>query len=173
MKKILHFAAFASYAFLLTGQAQAGSVTAGTSLFQAHRWRGSFSASSAQGVGETYIVAGLGLGYFIANGLEAGLDGEAWVGSSPQIYKLTPGIRYVYSGFERFWPYVGGFYRRTFYEGLNDLNSYGGRYGAYMALSGNAYAGIGGVYEILAGCDEKSYGSCTSSYPEITLSLSF
>ncbi len=69
----------------LAGYAQAGSVTAGTSLFQANRWRGSFFASSAQGVGETYMVAGVGLGYFVANGLELGLDGEAWVGSSPQI----------------------------------------------------------------------------------------
>ena len=120
-----------------------------------------------------YKRQGLGLGYFVANGLGLGLDGEAWVGSSPQVYKLTPGIRYVYSGFERIWPYVGGFYRRTFYEGLDDLNTYGGRYGAYMALSGNAYVGAGGVYEILAGCDEKVYDSCTTSYPEITFSLSF
>ena len=119
------------------------------------------------------MVAGVGLGYFVANGLELGLDGEAWVGSSPQIYKVTPGIRYVYSGFERFWPYAGAFYRRTFYEGLDDLNSYGGRYGAYVSVSPNAYAGIGGVYEVLSGCDEKFYSSCTSNYPEVTLSLSF
>jgi hypothetical protein len=159
--------------FCLAGGVQAGSVTAGTSLFQAHRWRGSFFASSAQGVGQTYLVAGVGLGYYIANGLELGMDGEAWVGSSPQIYKMTPGIRYVYSGFERVWPYLGAFYRRTFYEGLNDLNSYGGRYGAYIPVSRNAYAGVGGVYEVLSGCDDKLYNSCTSSYPEITLSLSF
>jgi hypothetical protein len=119
------------------------------------------------------MVAGLGVGTFLVNGLEAGLDGEAWVGSSPQVYKITPGLRYVFSGFDRFWPYIGVFYRRTIYEGLGDLNSYGGRYGVYMPLGRNAYAGVGGVYEKLSGCEETTYTSCTSSYPEITLSLSF
>lgn len=157
----------------LVGQVQAASLSAGASLFEARRWRGSFTAGTSQGTGNTYMVAGLGVGYFIANGLELGFDGEAWVGSSPQVYKLSPGLRYVYSGFERVWPYVGAFYRRTFYEGLEDLNTYGGRYGVYTALGGNAYAGVGGVYEKLAGCDEMKYDSCTSMYPEITLSLSF
>ncbi|MBL0057776.1 MAG: hypothetical protein IPP35_01300 [Elusimicrobia bacterium] len=152
---------------------QAGSVTAGATLFEAHRWRGSLSVGSGQGSGDTYMVAGLGLGYFLARGLELGLDGEAWVGADPQIYKVTPGIRYIYSGIERFWPYVGAFYRRTIYSGLTDLNSYGGRYGAYMSLGGNAYAGFGGVSEKLVDCDEKVYDSCTSNYPEITFSLSF
>lgn len=128
---------------------------------------------SGQGAGDSYIVAGLGVGYFIANGLELGLDGEAWWGTDPQIYKVTPGIRYIYPGFERFWPYVGGFARRTIYQGLDDLSSYGARYGAYMALSGNAYAGFGGVYEKLSECDDTIYDSCTSTYPEITFSLSF
>lgn len=161
-------------ALCFVGQAHpAASLSVGASLFEAGRWRGSFSLGSSQGAGNTYTVAGLGVGYFVANGLELGLDGEAWMGSSPQVYKLTPGVRYVYSSLERFWPYVGAFYRRTFYERLNDLNTYGGRYGAYVALSGNAYAGVGGVYEKLVGCDDKKYDSCTSTYPEITLSLSF
>lgn len=159
--------------FLLTGLAQAGTVSAGTSLFQAGRWRGSFSAGSGQGNGDAYIVAGLGVGYFLVNRLEAGFDGEAWIGSSPQLYKLTPGLRYVYSGFEKFWPYVGAFYRRTVYDGLPDLSSYGGRYGVYVSVAPNAYAGVGGVYEQLANCDEHVYDSCSSSYPEISISLSF
>ncbi|MBP9699250.1 MAG: hypothetical protein KBD85_04440 [Elusimicrobia bacterium] len=158
----------------LVGSSHAGaSVSAGKSLFDAGRWRGSFSVGSGQSAGDTYMVAGLGVGYFIANGLEAGFDGEAWIGASPQTYKLTPGLRYVYSGFEKFWPYVGAFYRRTFYEGWDDLNSYGARYGAYMSLGGNAYAGLGGVYEKLLDCNESVYSSCTSTYPEITFSLSF
>lgn len=159
--------------FCLMGQTQAASMSAGTSLFNAHRWRGSFTAGTSQGTGRTYMVAGLGVAYFIANGLELGLDGEAWTGASPQVYKVTPGIRYVYSGFDRLWPYVGVFYRRTFYQGLDDLNTYGGRYGAYIPLSGNAYAGVGGVYEKRVACEEKVYDFCTSSYPEITLSFSF
>ncbi len=155
------------------GSTQAASVSAGKSLFEAGRWRGSFSVGTGQGTGDTYMVAGLGVGYFLANGLEAGFDGEAWVGSSPQTYKLTPGLRYVYSGFEKFWPYLGAFYRRTIYDGLGDLNSYGGRYGAYMSLGGNAYAGLGGVYEKLLDCNETIYSSCTSTYPEVSFSLSF
>ena len=157
----------------LVGMARAGSISAGASLFEAGRWRGSFSAGSGQGNGDTYMVAGVGVGYFLLNGLEAGLDGEAWIGSSPQLYKLTPGLRYVYSGFDRFWPYVGGFYRRTIYEGFPDLNSYGGRYGVYLSVAPNAYAGVGGVYEKLTNCDERVYDSCSSTYPEISLSLSF
>ena len=79
---------------------------------------------------EDYALFSAGLGYFLLNGLEAGLDGEAWVGSSPQIYKLTPGLRYVFSYRDRLLPYIGAFYRRVFFSDDPSVDSVGGRAGA-------------------------------------------
>jgi len=36
--------------------------------------------------------------YFVAKGLELGVDGEAWTGNSPSIYKVSPQVRYVLTG---------------------------------------------------------------------------
>jgi len=35
-------------------------------------------------------------GYYLLDGLEAGLDGEAWLGSKPHLYAASPEVRYVF-----------------------------------------------------------------------------
>lgn len=149
------------------------SVTVGTNLFGRGRTRLSVYGGAAGAFNQTYAMLGLGAGYFIANGLEAGVDGEAWFGNSPKIYKVTPQIRYVLYQAAGVKPYVGGFYRRTIYEGLDDLNSYGGRVGVFSPLGGRGYAGVGLVYEKLVNCDTKTYSSCDSTYPEVSFSVGF
>jgi len=49
--------------FTLSGLARAGLISAGTSLLEAGRWRGSFSAVSGQGNGDTSM--GVGVAFFL------------------------------------------------------------------------------------------------------------
>ncbi len=149
------------------------SVTAGKNWFGQGRTRLSIYGGAASNLNQTYGLIGIGAGYFILNGLEAGIDGEVWFGNDPNIYKITPEVRYVFWRMQRIKPYVGGFYRRTIYEHLDDVDSYGGRAGLFTAMGGHAYAGVGMVYERLANCNETKYKSCDSSYPEISFSVGF
>jgi len=76
-------------------------------------------------------MLGIGAGRFIANGLNIGLDLEAWMLGDPGILKISPNVNYVLSSpRRRTKPYVGGFWRRTMVEDAEDLSSIGGRAGA-------------------------------------------
>jgi hypothetical protein len=134
---------------------------------------GSLYISSGQALGNTYTTLGAGLGYMVADGLMLGFNGEAWFGNDPDIYKLTPEVRYTFAQMERFKPYVGAFATRTFYDGYEDLNSYGARAGVYIPFGGNAAASFGVVYEKASGCDEAVYRECDQVYPEAGLLFSF
>ena len=171
MKKSAFFLCLAT--LLTSGGTRAASLGASASVFDSHRVRGTLNASTTSRGGKTYTVVGAGVGYFPIGGLEIGLDGEVWLGQDPSIYKVSPGLRYVVQGLGVVYPYAGGFYRRTFYEGANDVGSYGARYGVYMPLGPNTYAGVGGVYEKRLNCEETLTDDCASSYPEISVSFSF
>lgn len=172
MKKIMVAVIF-SAAFIGTVHAQA-QIGATRDLFSRGRTRASLSAAMGSSNGESYFVMGGGVGYYIANGLQLGVDGEAWLGNDPDIYKVTPEIRYVFTRIERLYPYVGAFYRRTFFSGkLDDLDSYGGRAGIYSSLGGRMYAGVGMVYEKYAKCDDRIYSACVATYPEFVIGAAF
>jgi len=145
-------------------QAEAGAFTKGN-------FRGSILAGSGRAFNETYFVLGGGIGYYLINGLEPGLDIEAWFGSEPENYKVSPRIRYVYRLTPAINPYVGGFYSRTFIEGLDDLDSFGFRGGFFNKIGPRAYLGLGIVYENLLTCEESIYQSCSDVYPEVILSI--
>jgi hypothetical protein len=151
---------------------QAG-VSFNKSLFERGRTRLSLTAGSGYSSNNNYLVMGLGAGYYIANGFELGLDGEAWVGATPRIYQVSPGIRYVYTKSERFFPYAGAFFKRTLYEDFPDLDSVGGRAGVYSPLGSRGYAGVGAIYESWLDCDESIYGTCSDMRPEFFIGVSF
>jgi len=148
-------------------------IDAGADSFQAGSPRVSFVAGSGRAFDDNYVVLGLGAGYFILNGLEIGLDGEAWLGGDPDIYKLSPQIKYVLPLQSPLRPYAGAFYRRTFIDGYDDQDSAGGRAGVYYSSSGNMYMGVGVVYESYLDCNDRLDTSCDYLYPEITLAFSF
>lgn len=140
----------------------------------------SVSASAVIGAGtafkDEYIILGVGAGYYVANGLELGIDAQYWFDGSPSITKVTPKITYVFTQPKVIRPYVGAFYRRTFYGdykgiSIDETNSYGYRAGAYFSTSNNVYIGGGFVYEEYTDCNELS--DCSSVYPEMTFSVSF
>jgi len=111
--------------------------------------------------------------YYVIDGLNIGLAFESWTGGDPKMHKLTPSAQYVFYQLGRVKPYVGAFYRRTYIDGLPDIDSAGARAGAYFQAGRNAYLGAGVVYESYVDCHERTYRSCSSTYPEITLTLAF
>jgi hypothetical protein len=123
-------------------------------------------------LGQTYALIGGGVGYFLANGLEAGVSFEGWILNSPTIWKLTPQLNYIVWQSPRFKPYAGAFWRRTYIGGdFPDYDSWGGRGGVYYS-SGRGYAGIGVVYEKFLDCDD-AYDDCDTTYPEVSFAFYF
>lgn len=139
--------------------------------------RGSVSGSlylgSGSALGNTYTTVGLGAGYMVSEGLMLGINGEMWFGNDPDIQKITPEIRYTFTQVQSVKPYVGGFFTRTFYSGLDDRNSYGVRGGVYFPFSTNAALSAGLVYEQVLDCDKAVYHDCSQVYPEAGVLVSF
>lgn len=127
----------------------------------------SIVAGSGSSFNENYIIIGGGYGYYVLDGLELGLDAQAWVNGDPSIYKLSPTVKYVFTQPKTIRPYVGAFFRRTFIDGFEDLDSVGYRAGLYFMGQKNFYFGAGFVYEDYQGCSEVIFKDCSTTYPEI------
>jgi len=116
-----------------------------------------------------YFIAGLGVGYFLADGLEIGAEGDYWIGGPPTVARLSPEVRYILWFVPEVQPYVGAFYRHRFISGYADQDTAGGQLGVLWGL-GAGYVGIGAVYErLLTSCTS----GCDVIYPEVTAALSF
>jgi hypothetical protein len=122
---------------------------------------------------ESYLIIGVGFGYYLMSGLELGLDVESWQSGSPGITKISPAVRYVVPTNGPIRPYIGAFYRRTMIDNYDDLDSAGGRAGIYFMSGRGSYFGAGVVYEQYVNCDEAVYNSCSATYPEILFAIAF
>jgi hypothetical protein len=131
------------------------------------------TAGNGYAFDESYFVLGAGVSYYLIDGLNVGLAFESWSGADPGMYKVTPSVQYVFFQVPKLNPYVGAFYRRTFIDGLEDLNSVGARAGVYLNAGHNTYVGIGGVYESYLDCNKTTYRSCDDTYPEISFTIAF
>ena len=131
------------------------------------------SLGSGRALDQTYTVIGARVGYFVADGFEFAIGAEMWRGDDPDIYKISPEVRYIWFHLPRLKPYVGGFYSRAIYDGLPDSNTYGAKGGVYLPVSPNANLAAGLVYERIEGCDEAVYSDCSSIYPEFSFIVSF
>ena len=120
-----------------------------------------------------YTIFGLGVGYYVVDGLEAGLDVDAWTGNDPRIRRVSPQLRYVFQSGSAAKPYIGAFYRRTFIEGFADSDTVGARAGALFVYNRSAYFGAGLVHDVHLNCDRTVYLSCTDTYPEILIAVMF
>ncbi len=120
-----------------------------------------------------YNVFGLGASYFVADGLEVGLDAESWTGNTPHIYRLNPQVRYVLPVEGTAKPYVGAFYRRTVIEGYKDNNAVGVRAGVFLLSGARTYFGLGLAADEYLNCDRNVYSSCTEVYPELLFAVVF
>ena len=143
--------------------------------FSKGKVRVGFYGGAGSTYNQTYLILGGGLGYYLLNGLEAGVDVEGWLLQDPLFWKVTPQVRYVVWQMNPIKPYVGAFWRKTFVTGDNplqipDYNSYGGRLGiAYR--KGGSFLALGAVYEKF---DDDVFSDDSGVwYPEIAFWISF
>jgi len=131
---------------------------------------------SGSAFNDNYYILGVGVGYYVTRGLELGIDVQRWFSGEPSITKVSPKITYVFTRAKRVKPYVGAFYRRTYFgdlKGINlpDQDSLGYRAGAYFTSNNRVYIGAGIVYEAYKDCD-PAY-DCSTTYPEILFTVAF
>ena len=138
--------------------------------------RGKFSLGGGAGrqsnLGFDYFVIGLGVGYYVLDGVEVGLAGLYQFGDGPSISQLSPSLRYVAQplvGKSPLIPYAGVFYRHWFIgSDIDDVDTLGGRVGLLYVTG--FVIGLGVVYErTISECVED----CGQFYPDFTISLSF
>lgn len=135
------------------------------------RFSGSLSASS--GFDGSNVQVGVGVGYYLLDGLELGLDARSWLGGKYDVHELEPSITFVLSHFGSLKPYGGVMYRRTFIEDLEDTSAYGGRAGIFLQQTGNMHvrAGVAGIrYQ---NCDDTVRPDCWEFYPEVSVGVYF
>ncbi len=131
---------------------------------------------SGSAFSDNYVILGLGVGYYVVKGLELGIDLQHWFSGEPSITKVSPQIRYVFTQPKVIKPYIGAFYRRTYYGDyrgidLDDQDSFGYRAGAYFSTNNRVYIGGGIVYEEFKDC--SAFTECSITYPEILFTVSF
>jgi len=131
---------------------------------------------SGSAFNDNYLILGVGVGYYVVKGLELGIDLQRWISGDPSITKLSPNIKYVFTQPKVIKPYIGAFYRRTYYGDykgieLDDQDSFGYRAGAYFSTDNRVYIGGGIVYEEFKDC--SAFTECSITYPEILFTVSF
>ena len=168
-----HIRAIIVSAFLLIATILASVNDIQADPFKEGSIRVSIVVGSGQTFGDDYTIIGLGAGYYVIDGLELGLDGEAWLSGDPDIYKLSPQTKYVLPTQSRLRPYIGAFYSHVFIDHYDDLDTIGGRGGVYFIQDKQWSFGVGAVYESYLNCDDTIYSSCDNIYPEITFLFSF
>jgi hypothetical protein len=137
------------------------------------RARVSVTAGTGSSVGDEYLLLGAGVGYYIVDGLELGLDYEAWLFGDPIVNRVSPGARYVFHFVPTVKPYVGTFYRHAFVSDDDDLDYAGARAGIYIVPPASRVSfGAGAAYERVLDCSEDLFVDCDSIYPELSFSFS-
>ena len=141
--------------------------------FAAGSARLSVAIGGATAFDQDYSVFGIGIGYYVADGIEAGIDAESWFGNSPGIYQVSPQLKIVVNTAGRIKPYAGAFYRRTSIENFRDLDTVGARAGGYIVSGRSAFFGVGLAGESHLNCDRTVYASCSELFPEILIAVIF
>ena len=165
LKLVLYSVSFLATLSLTSPPVFAGPFDKGNTL-------ATFTLGSGQFFREDYIIIGAGIGYYVTDGIELGVDVNYWTGGDPSIYELTPKLTYVYDNSTQFKPYLGVFYNRTFIEGLDDSDALGYRVGAFMPAGKKTYIGFGVVHTELQDCTETLFVSCSDTYTELSFMIS-
>jgi hypothetical protein len=130
------------------------------------RWRGSFTVGAGTSYGETYFMAGARIGYILTHGLAAELEGQYWMGATPEIGKIAPGITW-YSPYR---VYAGAYYARWLVgSGYPDQDALGARAGVSLTSKGPASVGVGIAYEHALSCSRD----CDAWWPEASVGVRF
>ena len=146
---------------------------AGPGAFTSGNARISLAFGNAVAFDRNYSIFGMGGGYFVADGVEVGLDAESWSGNYPRIEQLSPQARVVIQRDGSVQPYAGAFFRRTMIEGYRDLETAGARAGVYFLSGRSSYLGAGLAEEVHLNCDRTVYTYCAETYPELLFAVIF
>lgn len=130
------------------------------------------SVGSAQLFRENYSIIGAGVGYYVSDGIELGVDVDYWTGGDPSIYELTPKLTYVFDNSSQVKPYLGVFYNRTYIDGFDDTDAMGYRLGAFMPMGKEIYIGLGVVHTELQDCTDSILVTCSETYTELIFMIS-
>jgi hypothetical protein len=118
--------------------------------------------------GQSYFLIGGRLGYGIGLGLELSLDGQWWMGGTPSMGKLAPGLIWVAP--LPFRPYLGAYYAHWFVSsGYADEDAIGGRVGLLLGGAGRVSLAVGVAYEHAFSCSLN----CDVFFPEAMAGVSF
>jgi hypothetical protein len=142
-------------------------------MFGQGRTHFSLVAGNGYAYDNSYLVIGASGTYYVLDGLGVGLSFENWSGADPGITNYSLFVQYVIYQASVVQPYLGGFYRHSSVSGQPGFDSVGARAGFYLFTGSNAYLGAGMVYESYLDCSTAVYSSCSSTYPEITLTFAF
>lgn len=162
-----------SAAFAATAVGTAAAGQGQQNLFEEGSVRVSVLLGSGTAFGEDYSILGAGIGYYLADNVEIGIEGESWQGRGPGISRWSPQVQYVVPFGEVVRPYAGAFYRRTFIDQYDDFNDAGVRGGALFLYGHSAYIGVGIAHERHLGCDRAVFGTCSDTYPELQIAILF
>jgi hypothetical protein len=111
-------------------------------------------------------MVGARIGYELALGLTADLEGQYWAGQSPQLGKIAPGLTW----YTPYRVYAGAYYARWIVgSGLPDQDAVGGRAGITLASAGPAIVAAGVAYEHALDCSSN----CDSWWPEASIGVRF
>lgn len=146
--------------------------------FAKGRSRLSLSGGTTNQFNTSYIVIGGGYGYFVANGLELGLDAAFYFGDDPSISVVSPNVRYIVWQAGAIKPYVGVFAQRQFlgeYRGvdLDDIDSVGAR-GGIVWSTGRSFLTLGLAYSQVVDCESHTQIEleCERYLPEFGFGMS-
>lgn len=148
-------------------------ITYGAEIFGAGSTQFAVLAGSGSAFNNDYLILGGGVSYYVSDGVGVGLTYENWSGNSPRISQISPSIQYVFYREYSLRPYVGAFYRDTAIAEQSSINSVGGRAGVYLTSGPNSVFGVGLAYESYLNCQAAVFGSCSSTYPEISIIFGF
>lgn len=141
--------------------------------FSSGKARVSVSAGSSTAYNETYFQVGVGIGYYVMDGLEIGLDARTWQGGKFSIHEIAPSVTYVFNNFNSFKPYLGMLHRLTIIKGREDISAIGARAGFYLQSSPNILMRAGVVGIRYQDCDRMPFTDCTEVYPEVSAGFYF
>lgn len=134
----------------------------------------SVSVGFGSAAGESYYSVGAGIGYWLVNGLGAGVSAETRQGLEPNLTKITPWLEYSFGLSPTVRPYVGAFYRHASVSGYDDYETWGYRGGLYFRAARNVWAYAGLVQEELIDCNgQPATVSCADTYSEAGVVFSF
>ena len=128
-------------------------------------------ASSAHEFDNDYVIFGVNIGYFVVDGLELAIEAQHWFSGEPSVSKVSTQAKYIFTQMPAIKPYVGAFYRQTFIDDFDDEFSFGGRAGVFFSDRNGVYVGTGIVYEQYDDCSR--FEDCSTTYPEVLMSVSF